>query len=187
MGLLGYYRSTTKIFHEQRTNSFSYCKQNLTVWPDRCVKSKYTLNMDLYLLHNLLFGGNDIRKLLRNCWTTSQLQFGRSSILPVDLMFGLSRDSLKIDSRLEERSSMVVRWDFLSLQPGDWVLLCFLSERGGPGKLRSYREQKIHVAIGRKGNLPVFEVRPGGRTAQSRVLYLTFYVFFFQGKIMILR
>ena len=41
MGLLGYYRSTTKIFHEQRTKSFSYCKQNLTVWPERCVKSKY--------------------------------------------------------------------------------------------------------------------------------------------------
>ena len=62
------------------------------------------------------------------------------------------------------------------------MLLRILSERGGPGKLRSYREQKIHVVIGQKGNPPVIEVTPGGRTAKSRVFFLTFYVFLFQGQ-----
>ena len=47
-----------------------------------------------------------------------------------------------------------------------------LSERGGPGKLRSYWEQQVHVAVGQTGNPPVFEVRPEGRTGKPRVLHL---------------
>lgn len=46
-----------------------------------------------------------------------------------------------------------------------------LSEGGGPGKLRSYWEQQMHVVVGQKGNLPVFEVRPEGRTCKPRVLH----------------
>ena len=60
---------------------------------------------------------------------------------------------------------------FSSLQPGDRVLVRDLSELGGPGKLRSYWEQQMHVVVGQKGNLPVFKVRPEGRTGKPRVLH----------------
>ena len=49
---------------------------------------------------------------------------------------------------------------FSNLHPGDQVLLRNLSELGGPGKLTCYWEQQLHVAVGPKGNLHVFEVRP---------------------------
>ena len=60
---------------------------------------------------------------------------------------------------------------FSSLQPGDRVLVRSLSERGGQGKLRSYWEQQIHVVVGQKGNLSVYEVRPEGQTGKPRVLH----------------
>ena len=90
------------------------------------------------------------------------LLFGRSPRLPVDLMFGLSREETGMN-----HSEYTVKWKvamkeayelarqnisksagdakkqyyrkvrFSNLQPGDRVLVRNLSERGGPGKLRS--------------------------------------------------
>ena len=60
---------------------------------------------------------------------------------------------------------------FSSLQPGDRVLVCNLSEPGGPGKLRSHWEQEVHLIEEQKGDLPVFEVTPEGRKGKSRILH----------------
>ena len=124
------------------------------------------------------------------------LLFGRSPRLPVDLMFGLSWDEACVTHRgyaekwqiaMKEAYSLAAKnnlqytvagkkqYDkkvrFSSLQPGDRVLVRNLSERGGSSKLRSYWEQQIHVVVGQRGNLPVYEVRPEGQTGKPRVLH----------------
>ncbi|KAK3735190.1 hypothetical protein QZH41_005656, partial [Actinostola sp. cb2023] len=38
-----------------------------------------------------------------------------------------------------------------------------LSERGGPGKLRSFWEDQVHVVVHQKEGLPVYQVTPEGR------------------------
>ena len=60
---------------------------------------------------------------------------------------------------------------YSSLQPGDRVLVRNLSERIGPGKLRSHWEQEVHLIVQQKGNLPVYEVTPEGRKGRSRILH----------------
>ena len=51
------------------------------------------------------------------------------------------------------------------------MLVRNLSERGGPGKLRSHWEQEVHIIVEQKGDLPVYEVTPEGRKGKSRTLH----------------
>ena len=60
---------------------------------------------------------------------------------------------------------------FSNLQPGERVLVRNLSERAGPGKLRSHWEQEVYLIVEQKGDLPIYEVTPEGRKAKSRTLH----------------
>ena len=124
------------------------------------------------------------------------LLFGRSPRLPVDLIFGPSLGEANVTHTeyankwkvaMKEAYSLALKnntksatdgkrqYDrkvrFSNLQPGDRVLVRNLSERGGPGKLRSYWEQKIHVVREQKGDLPIYQVSPEGEPDKSRVLH----------------
>lgn len=124
------------------------------------------------------------------------LLYGRSPRLPIDLLFNLQpreaketyneyvqnwqkrmRQAYEIASKTAAREALRGKTGYdkrvhgTDLQPGGRVLVRNLSERGGPGKLRSYWESKVHVVLKRRSNdSPVYEVAPeaGGK---SRVLH----------------
>lgn len=59
-----------------------------------------------------------------------------------------------------------------ALQVGDPVLVRNLTPCGGPGKLRAFWEDEIHVVIARKGEgSPVHNVRPEAGQGLSRTLH----------------
>ena len=127
------------------------------------------------------------------------LLFGRTPRLPVDLIFDIKnpegcpprmsayaetftkalqeayetagKSASKEAKQNEKEYNKKIR--VTDLRPGDRVLVRNLSQRGGPGKLRSYWEDMVHVVVRRMENdAPVFEVRPeSGRGAKTRVLH----------------
>ena len=67
----------------------------------------------------------------------------------------------------ESQSKSKMRYDqgihHTVLEPGDRVLVRNLRERGGPGKLRSHWESKIHYVVKRlSDDSPVYQVLPEG-------------------------
>uniref|UniRef100_A0AAV2MHF4 Uncharacterized protein n=1 Tax=Knipowitschia caucasica TaxID=637954 RepID=A0AAV2MHF4_KNICA len=57
------------------------------------------------------------------------------------------------------------------LQLGSRVLVRNLSQRGGPGKLRSYWEEKVHVVVEKKSDTPVYVIKPERGPGKTRVIH----------------
>ena len=58
------------------------------------------------------------------------------------------------------------------LWPGDHVLVKNLSEHGGPGKLRSFWEEKIYLAVKQNApDSPVYELEPESGEGHTRTLH----------------
>lgn len=133
-------------------------------------------------------------------YTPFELLFGRKPRLPIDLIFSDAKgdDHLKSQTYQEYRckweEGMREAYDiaarnagasgqkgkrqhdnrFLSavMEPGDRVLIRNLKEKGGPGKLRSFWEEKVHVVISRMNNAsPVYEVQAEDGSGQIRRLH----------------
>ena len=124
------------------------------------------------------------------------LLFGRSPRLPIDLMFNLTppekqesyseyvqnwrarmHQAYEIASRTAAKGASRGKLFYdrkvygTDLQPGGRVLVRNLSQRGGPGKLRSYWEDRVHVVVQRRSDgSPVYEVMPEGG-GKTRVLH----------------
>lgn len=125
------------------------------------------------------------------------LLYGHHPRLPVDLLFGLvgeesaqthtkyvetwshrMTEAYKIASENSKHASNISKLYYdrrtrgVVLQPGDRVLVRNLSQRGGPGKLRSYWEKIIYVVKGQVANNPVYVVTPeSGDQKKARTLH----------------
>lgn len=112
------------------------------------------------------------------------LLYGRNPRLPVDIMFGLTpsdqstshseyaskwrkrmQEAYKLASETTQREQKRAKKHHdkktygVELQPGCRVLVRNFKDRGGPGKLRSYWEEQVHVVTERKHkDSPVYEV-----------------------------
>ncbi|CAB4040297.1 Hypothetical predicted protein, partial [Paramuricea clavata] len=115
------------------------------------------------------------------------LLYGRPPRLPIDLLFGLSpttttgnhteyakrwKGTMKKLMRRRWQTAENLQKYGRSITTRRFVVVRNLSERGGPGKLRSHWEDQIHVVVERKGEMPVFVVKPEGlATNKKRTLH----------------
>ena len=124
-----------------------------------------------------------------------QLMFGRSPRLPIDHMFPTNDEpasksypeyvkhwkeamleAYKVDNEYIDRSSESRKKIYdkkmygHQLNIGDKVLVRNVRERGGPGKLRSHWESGVYIVVDKRGELPVYTVRPESGESKERVL-----------------
>ena len=125
------------------------------------------------------------------------LLFGRTPRLPIDLAF-----NVKDNNNTTNYSQYVSKWQAAMkeaytkasnlakqnasrgkkqydrkarstvLEPGDRVLVRNLTPRGGPGKLRSFWEDEVHIVLSRKSpEIPVYVVTSESKTKKPRTLH----------------
>ena len=125
------------------------------------------------------------------------LLFGRSPRLPIDLLFNVSREekesaslpeyvkkwkgalqeALNIASRNAHAKAESGKLQYdkkvhsTALELGDRVLVRNLSERGGPGKIRSHWEQDVYIVVKRQRESPVYIVKKENGQGTERVLH----------------
>ena len=127
------------------------------------------------------------------------IMFGRTPRLPVDLIFGLGQehdqqkgmtayveDCTQVLKEAYQKASIAAdkeakhnkqQYDkkvrVTGLRPGDRVLVRNMSQRGGPGKLRSYWEDTVHVVVRRiDESAPVYEITPeGDKRGKKRIIH----------------
>ena len=81
-----------------------------------------------------------------------------------------SKSARKTAMRGEKNYDKRVRLS--ALKVGDRVLVRSLTPRGGPGKLRAFWEDQIHIVVARKGEgIPVYDVRPESSQGPTRTLH----------------
>ena len=102
---------------------------------------------------------------------TSYAEYVKKWKMQMEQAYALaSQHSSKAANRNRERYDKKTHG--LSLQPGDRVLIRNLNETGGPGKLRSYWEEKIHIVVSRvQEDMPVYKVRPESGVGRVRILH----------------
>ena len=80
------------------------------------------------------------------------------------------KKSSEVGARAKQRYDRFVKSSVLL--PGDRVLVRNLSERGGPGKLRSHWEDRVDVEVSRKGDdSRVYEDKSETGSDGSRTLH----------------
>ena len=125
------------------------------------------------------------------------LLFGRSPRLPIDVIFDLTvetgakshaeyvakwksamQEAYSLASKSARKNAMRGKKNYdkrvrsSALQVGDRVLVRNLTPRGGPGKLRAFWEDQIHIVVARKGEgSPVYDVRPESSQGPTRTLH----------------
>ena len=80
-----------------------------------------------------------------------------------------TKNAEKSASYSKQRYDSKVKSSFL--KTGDRVLVRNLTPRGGTGKLRSYWEDKVHVIVSSREDVPIYKVKAEDGTGKERVLH----------------